>query len=311
MSVKWKAKALVQKTISYFPYKEKMNYLLQKYVTKGLELNDIHFGYKLQAAADHISYLNKYSQNASLCNISVLEIGTGWYPVVPISLYLYGVKSITSIDIREWMSEKSILTCIQKFIQWNDAGKLQEYLPDIQNEKWIQLTEMLNQTDSFSKDEFNLLIGMKTLVCDARNTGLQSGCFDFICSNNTFEHIYPDVLKDILKEFIRLLKVGGLMSHQIDMSDHFAHFDKKITVFNFLRYSARKWKCIDNKIQPQNRLRFVSYKQIYANLSIPVTEEKTWSGQPEDLNLISVSDEFNSFTSEELLITHAHIVSKF
>ncbi len=63
---------------------------------------------------------------------------------------------------------------------------------------------------------------------------IKSDSVDFICSNNTFEHIPADILSAILREFKRVIKPGGLMSHFIDMSDHFAHFDSRITIYNFL-----------------------------------------------------------------------------
>jgi len=42
MIFKWMLKAVVQKLIAFFPQREKINYLLQKYVTKGVELTDTY-----------------------------------------------------------------------------------------------------------------------------------------------------------------------------------------------------------------------------------------------------------------------------
>ncbi|HOY38901.1 MAG: class I SAM-dependent methyltransferase [Bacteroidales bacterium] len=311
MSLKWKSKALVQKTISFFPFKEKLNYFFQKNVTRGLDLDDVHFGYKIQAASDHLNYLRKYTDFSLWKSVSVLELGTGWYPVVPVSMYLCGIGKITSIDIRSWSSKKSVFACIYKFIEWHKSGELHKYLPDIDQGKWKKLVDLVAEGSDFSLYDFYALIGMRPIVCDARRTGLDDTSFDFICSNNTFEHIHQEVLCDILKEFTRLLKKDGLMSHQIDMTDHFAHFDKSITVFNFLKYSIRQWKIIDNAIQPQNRLRLVDYKKMYEGLNIPVTEEKIWRGKPEDLQRVSVSNDFKDYSVEELVITHAYLISKF
>ena len=68
---------------------------------------------------------------------------------------------------------------------------------------------------------------------------LQKESVDFICSNNTFEHIPQEILRDILVEFKRVLHPNGLMSHFIDMSDHFAHFDSRITIYNFLQIQQK------------------------------------------------------------------------
>ena len=60
MIAKWKAEAIVQKGISYLPKKDKINYLFQKYVTKGVYLTDEYFTYKITHARDHLAYFKKY-----------------------------------------------------------------------------------------------------------------------------------------------------------------------------------------------------------------------------------------------------------
>ncbi|NNC83283.1 MAG: class I SAM-dependent methyltransferase [Flavobacteriales bacterium] len=149
------------------------------------------------------------------------------------------------------------------------------------------------------------------MLIDARATGLAESSFDFICSNNTFEHIYPNVLSDILKEFKRVLKADGLMSHFIDLSDNFAHFDHSITIYNFLRFSTDRWNMIDNSIQPQNRLRWKEYKEKYQELDIPITEESIREGELELLAQVDVHPQFDAFSAEELAISHGYLISKF
>ena len=50
---KWKQKAIVQKIISYLPFGQNINYLFQKYVTKGENLNDEYFLDRLNHAKTH------------------------------------------------------------------------------------------------------------------------------------------------------------------------------------------------------------------------------------------------------------------
>jgi len=84
---------------------------------------------------------------------------------------------------------------------------------------------------------------------------LEDNNIQLISSNNTYEHIYPEVLGGIIQRMWALLAPGGIMSHFIDMSDHFAHMDRGIDIYNFLRFSEKQWDLIDNRIQPQNRWR--------------------------------------------------------
>jgi SAM-dependent methyltransferase len=307
MISKWIIKAIIQKTISYFPGSQKINTFFQKYITRGVHLTDEHFGLKLQHARDHLQYLLKYDSTQSLRTI--LELGTGWYPVIPILFFLTSSGQVISVDIQGWMTLKTQLATILKMKEWRDKGKLDDLLPVINEERWEQLMSVLRDTSAFDCHRINQLIGLKPLIQDARDLDIETGTVDFICSNNTLEHIPDQILRDILLEFKRVLKPGGVMSHFIDMSDHFAHFDSRITIYNFLRFSKKRWRFIDNSIQPQNRLRYKDYTEMFRLSGFSVSEEAIQRGNPEDVELTGIHPEFSSYTTDELAISHAYIIS--
>jgi hypothetical protein len=201
MGVKWIAKAIIQKSISILPNKERVNFLFQKHVTKAVLLTDQHFEWKITHARDHVNYFLKYaSSKSAIGNSAVLELGTGWYPIIPIALYLNGFESCTSIDIQSWMNVESQLETVRKFKEWDDKGKLAAFLPNRLQDRWQKLVKLLEEQPE-NVEQFNQAINLETHLIDARATAFKSGQFDFICSNNTFEHIPKSILVDILKEF--------------------------------------------------------------------------------------------------------------
>jgi len=305
---KWKLKAVVQKTISFFPQQEKLNYFFQKYITRAVNLNDEHFANKMMHSQDHIKFFNKHGITHP--QMQIIELGSGWYPVVPIMMYLSKSGQVTSVDIQSWMTKETQLTTIRKFIEWREKGKLQKYITNIDEERWNTLVEIDQNPGNHNLETINKSIGLKLLLQDARSLKLKDQSIDFICSNNTFEHIYPNVLNGILLEFKRVIKPGGVMSHFIDMSDHFAHFDKSITIYNFLKYSEKKWKLIDNDIQPQNRLRFKDYLTMYEKIALPITETEIRKGNLEDLRKQKIHQEYSNYSEAELAISHCYIISK-
>lgn len=309
MGAKWKAKAIIQKGISFLPAREKVNFMFQKYVTKGVRLEDEHFGYKVTSAMDHIAYLKDH--DSCKADNHIVELGTGWYPIVPIFMWLKDAGHVTSIDIQSWMTQERQLVAINKAIEWRDNGKLDEFFPELNEEKWSQMVDVSKNPSKYTMDDICNLIGLKVQLIDARKTNFETDSIDFICSNNTFEHIHIDVLKGILKEFNRIVKKDGLMSHFIDMSDHFAHFDHSINIYNFLKYSKKKWKRIDNNIQPQNRMRFKDYLAFYEELNIPVTSTDVRPGSIEDLKKVHVHQEWADYSEEDLAVSHGYIVSRY
>ena len=306
---KWIAKADIQKTISIFPNRESLNHFFQKNVTKGVLLSDEHFGNKLGHAVDHVANYKKY-QGESVEGNLVLELGSGWYPVVPVVLFLNGAERTDSLDIQSWMNHETIVTTFKKFLEWHDNGKLAEFIPELDEEKWKQLMDLLAQSKDMSYEALLESINLKLYLKDARNTGFEKESYDFICSNNTFEHIYPEVLSPILKEFKRLCKPTGFMCHFIDLSDHFAHFDHSISIYNFLKFSESSWRNIDNKIQPQNRLRWPAYIRMYNDLGIPVSGEEIRKGELDLLSQVKVNKQAFDYSDEELAISHGYIFSK-
>jgi ubiquinone/menaquinone biosynthesis C-methylase UbiE len=309
MIQKWKIKALVQKTISILPFSEKLNYIFQKHVTGGIELTEEYWGYKITHARDHINFYKSYDKNG-LNGKTALELGTGWYPIVPVCLFLSNIDKVISIDIKSWMTKSFQIKAIAKVVDSRKTGKLESYLTEINEERWDILEGILKKNKNLTRDEINRIICLETVIKDARRTNLPDKSIDFICSNNTFEHIRQDILFDILKEFRRIIKDDGIMSHFIDMSDHFSHYDTSITNYNFLKYSENVWKLIDNSIQPQNRLRFIDYKRMYEKLNIPVSMELITGSRSDQLRQIKISKQYKNYTEDELVISHGYIVSK-
>jgi len=305
---KWKLKAVVQKGISFLPNNEKANYFFQKHITKGVNLNNEHFENKIGHSKDHIAFFKKHGETGP--DKKIIELGSGWYPVVPIMMYLSKSGKVTSVDIQSWMTKETQLTTINKFIEWRKNGKLNSYLSDIDVDRWNYLLDISSHPENYSFESINQIIGLRLLLQDARDLQLETDSIDLICSNNTFEHIYQSILTGILKEFSRVIKPKGVMSHFIDMSDHFAHYDKDINIYNFLKYSEKSWGLIDNTIQPQNRLRFKDYLEIYKSLNIPISEECNRPGSIEQLKEIKLHEEYKDYSLEELAISHGYIVSK-
>lgn len=304
---KWKQKAIVQKAISYLPFGHKVNYLFQKYVTKGVYLTDTYFYDRLEHAKVHLDGYRKFSGN--LVPASTLEIGTGWYPTVPICFFLSGADKIYSVDISFLTSKERIQSTLLKFEESKQAGQLEKYIPVIP-ERFAVINLLLKNYTNLTLDEILQQLHITYLIEDARNLTLPDNSIDLVHSNNTFEHIYPEILAPILKEFKRVVKKdGGVLSHAIDMSDHFAHFDTSINIYHFLRFTDNEWKWIDNSIQPQSRLQFYDYKKMYAELGIPISEETCRAGNITALQNVPLAAKYATYPLQETAVSHCHFIS--
>ncbi len=302
---KWIVKAAIQKTISWLPFKHRLNHLFQKHVTKGAFLTDELFEDKLIHCATHVAAFEKY---ATIEKDSALEIGTGWYPIVPIGLYLTGFSNIVSIDISPLVSRESVIAAVDRYSEYDRSGRLSAFLSKVDKTRLEKARELAS--GGLSAFELMKEMGIRLVIGDAGSTNSQDDSFCLIHSNNTLEHIYPRVLRRIFSEFKRILHPKGVMSHSIDMSDHFAHLDKSITNFNFLKFSDRQWKLIDNSIQPQNRLRISDYERLFRESGFEILERKDRTGTVDQLRSFSPAKRFLSYAEKDLLATHSHLVCR-
>jgi hypothetical protein len=107
-----------------------------------------------------------------------------------------------------------------------------------------------------------------------------------------------------------LASKGGVMSHFIDMSDHFAHFDTSINIYNYLRFSDSAWRLIDNSVQPQNRWRLSDYEKLYHSLSINISETDCRKGNVDQVLSVNLADKYKSYDVKDLAISHCYLISK-
>lgn len=309
---KWVLKACFQKTISFLPFKHKLNFFFQKHITKGVFLSDEYFEDRLIHASNHLRGYSTLSKNP--IPQKTLELGTGWYPVVPFMLYLSGSSEIHSIDIAKLTNKERLTTTLKK-LAFSLSSPDKKHLFSQFNlipQRIEALNELSKNASQYSEDEICKGLNLHLSITDASQTQFDTSSFDLVHSNNTFEHVYPAILKNILKEFSRLTKKdGGVMSHFVDMSDHFAHFDKSISIYNFLRFSDSQWKWIDNSVQPMNRLRLPDYLKMYEDLSIPVSLVENRPGNLAELARLKIDKKFSKYTPEEIAVSHSYIFSLF
>lgn len=121
---------------------------------------------------------------------------------------------------------------------------------------------------------------------DASQLDLPDDTLDACVSTNTLEHVPRDSLSNIFRELFRVLKHTGIVSAQIDYSDHYSHTDSTITALNFLKFSDSEWCKHNHRCHFQNRLRHNDYKRLFFETGFEIVSEDVTFGAkiiPEDI----------------------------
>jgi SAM-dependent methyltransferase len=233
--------------------------------------------------------------------LNLLEVGTGWMPVLPVCFSLGGASSCTTIDITRHLNAG---------LTFRMLAALREYLPKIAAASGSSLPEVQARyrrlSESASVEELLKRANIRYLSPgDARTTGLPDDSLDVVFSNNVFEHVPGEVLNGILRESRRILKPGGLSIHSANCADHYAYFDRNITFINYLSYTDREWKFWNTDLQYQNRLRPQEFVDLAkgAGLDIGLCKMRTRHELMETLASMRIAPEFKKFSPEQLCST--------
>lgn len=306
----WLFKSAVQRAISLLPRSHWWNELLQNKFTQSIELTEARFEQRLDYSRRHMDRLFEF--NGGISNsFSALELGTGWYPTVPIALFLCGASEVTTIDIASHLTIERVKAVIDFFIRYDREGRLEKLVPRRLPERITRLREVASQSSSGTVNSLLETLNIHVLVLDAQHTGIPSGSIDFFLSNSVLQYIPRPVLANMLSEFKRIARPGAVLNHFIGLADEYSAFDPSITGFNFLKYPERQWKWLDSPFTRKSRLRISDYREVFAQAGCVIVREEDTEGDARDLESIRLAPEFQKYSKADLLVLEAWITAKF
>jgi len=306
---KWKLKAGAQGLLSLLANGERWNDLFIRYVTRRLVLTENRFERKLIQCRNHFA-LSREATGRPSETFTVLELGTGWYPIIPVGMYLCGASHIWSIDIQPLLNAARTNLTLRWFLDYARDGRLKKFLPFALEERVANLEELVQSLPQHSM-AFEILrsIGIEPMVCDVRTVDLPKAGIDFFVSNCVLEHIPMNVLLGIFRKFREIASPGAVMNHLVDLSDHYADFDHSITKYNFLRYPSSRWRFFNNRLHYQNRLQIPDYRRVYYETGFRIVMERDVLGAKEDLESIPLAEEFRHYSPEDLLVVNSRLIA--
>jgi SAM-dependent methyltransferase len=296
----WRTKAIVQNVLASVPFGEQLNNLLQMKVG-GLRNFDSQVEGKIR---DWLGLMKLLKQ----CGIEVrdaatMEIGTGWFPTLPLCFWLAGAQSCVTFDLSRHLRPE--LT--QRLV-----AVLDRHLDTIAASAGISLAEVRARYEKLGADILATSCITYCAPADASHSGLSDQSVDIVFSNSVLEHVTADALPVIMQETRRILRPTGVAVHCVACNDHYAHFDRSISYVNYLRFSAEEWRRWNNSFQYQNRLRAPDFLRVAANNGFDViaAEQCVRPGVEHALTTLPIAPEFSRYSREELAATTVNFVCR-
>lgn len=161
---------------------------------------------------------------------TVLEIGSGWFPVLPMVMASAGAERVYMTDIKRHQDDATF-----------------------------------NTTASYLRDKgWKLSLAPLRYLAPFDPGDIPDQSVDIVVSRTVLEHIRPADLSALFAALRPKMKLGGLHIHLVDHSDHWEHRDKSISRAEFLTRPQWLHDLIWNAVgDGENRLRHPDYEPIF------------------------------------------------
>lgn len=222
------------------------------------------------------------AERGSLEGLTVLEIGTGWHPILPVLFAAAGVQKVILTDCERLCTEVSLLAAINA---------------------------VRSPSPAEIRDPFGALGFEYIAPCDL--TDLPP--VDLVFSRAVLEQVPRLKLPALLHSIHRALKPGGISAHIIDNTDYFSHFDPRLSRINFLTQSERFFHLTrPNRFERTNRLRHSDYLEMITESGMELCQDGSIVDQQalEDAYRLKLAPKFDGYLRTDLAVLESWLIHK-
>ena len=303
----WRIKGLLQKTLGALPHGESLHYRLQRDFG-GMRNPRREIMLKIEDWDGMLKQL--HANGVGIRGARLLEIGSGWYPALPLACYLGGAARVHTCDLNRLLKPELMRLCIDMLgEELPRIAALSDADPADVQRRYRHLQSAADASDPAELSEG--VIDYRA-PADAADPGLDEGSVDIVFSNSVLEHVPPDAIDRIHRGTLRLLRPGGVAFHSVNCGDHYAYADPKIHQLHYLQFSDREWAFWNNRFLYQNRLRAHQLVDAAREAGFDIVHD-TSHARPqrlEQLRAMTIASEFAGFTPEQLCITTVDFIGR-
>lgn len=209
----------------------------------------------------------------------------------------------TAIYSRVYNSPKVYLIDVEEFAD-TDVSKYKDIICSMRDEKNFRNID-LSSLDTIPDllKEFNtsyLTNGLKSFK------KIENSSVDYIFSHSVMEHIRLSILDEMIEEMNRVLKVGGLVSHNVNYKDHLCDS------LNNLRFSKRIWESnlFANSGFYTNRVPAVEMHKKFTESGFEIIYQNFGSWTKLPIKRKYIHKEFSQYTDKELNNCTSNFIAK-
>ena len=235
------------------------------------------FDYSKRIFEGHFKDMKKFN---AISNPLILEIGPGDSLFSMIFSRKYSKNKFFFLDVDDFANKdvRFYKDLIRKLIK-------DDYLKNFDIKDNFSFDELL----SFSNAKY-----MTSGLIDFKK--LKSESIDYIFSHSVLEHVRLYELEELISQMYRVIKPGGLISHNINYKDHLSES------LNNLRFSEKIWESdlLANSGFYTNRVPAIKMHRLFKNIGFQIIKENFGSWNELPIPRSKISDDFKVFSDKEL-----------
>lgn len=279
----------------------------QENISRSLEPTEERLSQKLRIGRWYHDALQKVGWLSRLPQATLMDLGAGWQPTLPLLFYSLGCSRQILADIAPVMTaglaEKTARTfqILARQPAWRD-------LLDAERVK------ALDQVRWYPWPPRDSPLGWDYVAPCQDWLSRQRGSLDLVVTTGVLLHPSQPELDNLMAQIHRALRPGGLLMGMVPLTDVFATSDPRITPYNFLRFSPWFWRqVVSSPMMSYNRLRPSQYREsLQKNGLAPVVWEL--GGLTEEnrqkFRRIRPHACFRAFPEDELVATDLFFVAE-
>jgi hypothetical protein len=279
----WKAKAVAFRVLEW-PGGATAHYFLQRHVTRTWPRRsstlDALWGIAQRVLDDCAT------QSMVGLPAKVLEIGAGRDLAVPLALNRLGVARVVASDV----VRLARLDLVRHAARHMAAKAAKPFSAELSS--WEALEQL----------------GISYRAPDTISVSYPD-TFDCSCSNEVLEHVPASALPQLIRGLKAATRPGGISTHSIDYSDHYARSDRNVTRFNFLTYSDAQWARYNSGMQHVNRLRHSDYLRLFREAGFTIVHESAVYDEPVAAVRANLAPQFRAYAEQDLFSLKGRIIA--
>ena len=295
----WRLTGAIQKALGYVPGGRRIHERLHR--------RAIDFGQECDVEVDEWRRLTAQLRTCgvSITGATLVEIGAGRAPTLPLCFYLAGAGRVYALDDERRIEDELVCDLADRLMIHVTAIAAAAGRPE------AETSAMQRAVASSLARGASLAVATGTVVdyrgpADPTATALPAGSIDIVFSSSVLEHLPPATIERVFAEALRILRPGGVMIHAIHCGDHYAAGDGRIDPLRYLKFSDDEWARWNTPFLYQNRLRAKDFTDLTRAAGFSIELEAV-QGRG---TVNGVHARFSGYTREELAITELHFVAR-